>query len=137
LILVGRYFRGVMTDVFCGRVGCGESAVAALLMSPQDTQAWIVAPDHPSAPEGVPLCTTHADRISVPFGWTLADDRPPPKKRRRKKKAPDTPPELELFVEQSEAMPADVAALDPEPAETDPDERTPLLQRAFRVVRDD
>ena len=91
-----------MTDVFCGRVGCGESAVAVLLMSPQDTQAWIVAPDHESAPEGVPLCATHADRISVPFGWTLVDDRPAPKKRRRKKKASESSPEPQLLAGSTE-----------------------------------
>lgn len=83
-----------MSEALCGRVGCGEPAVAALLMSPQDTSAWIVAPAHESAPEGVPLCATHADRISVPFGWTLSDNRPAPKKRRRKKAAPRPEPTL-------------------------------------------
>ena len=76
-----------MGTTLCGRVGCGEAAIAALLMSPQDTQAWLVALDHEFAPEGVALCSNHADRISVPFGWTLQDDRPPAKKKRRGKKA--------------------------------------------------
>ena len=96
-----------MGTTLCGRVGCGEAAIAALLMSPQDTQAWLVALDHDFAPEGVALCANHADRISVPFGWTLQDDRPPVKKKRRRKK-PEPEPEPEL-------LPAEPVTAEPEP----------------------
>ncbi len=71
----------------CGRVGCGEPTASVLLIAPQETEAWLVAPNHPSALDGVPLCEVHADRISVPFGWNLTDDRPPKRRGRRKKAA--------------------------------------------------
>ncbi len=80
-----------MEPGLCERVGCGEPQVCALLIAPQETQAWLVSPAHPSASEGVSLCDTHADRISVPFGWTLVDDRAKPKRKRRKKKAEPAP----------------------------------------------
>jgi hypothetical protein len=97
-----------MNNALCGRVGCGEPAVAVLLMSPQDTQAWIVAPDHQHAPGGVPLCAVHADRISVPFGWSLTDDRPAPKRKRRRKNA--APAETEAVLE---AEPSPEASVEP------------------------
>ncbi len=81
-----------MVETLCGRVGCAEVASGVLLMAPQDTQAWLVGLDFAGASEGVALCSRHADRITVPFGWTLTDDRPPARpKRRRKKKAPPQP----------------------------------------------
>ncbi len=183
----------------CGRVGCGEVASCVLLMAPQNTQAWLVALTHEAAPEGVALCETHADRISVPFGWALTDDRPVAKPRRKRTKKATTQrkaarsqssvrattPEPEPQPEpqsQPEPEPQPQPAPQPEPApaheavgsadeppvlsvvpgdddsakefgfeddgqgalwgdrpepEHEPDETTPLLQRAFRVVRDD
>jgi hypothetical protein len=91
--------------------------VAVLLMSPQDTSAWIVAPAHESAPEGVPLCAAHADRISVPFGWTLTDNRPAPKKKRRRKKAAP-PPEPKLVEEPAVEEPAAEAVAEEPPPES-------------------
>ncbi len=180
----------------CGRVGCGEVASCVLLMAPQDTQAWLVSLKHDAAPEGVPLCDMHADRISVPFGWVLTDDRPVAKPRRKRAKKPATAPkstatpkpanpvavrpdpvaqiEPELpderpqpderpdSAEQEPGVTPDepaltvvaghggsVAAVEPEgdgqralwspsaEPEHEPDETTPLLKRAFRVVRDE
>ena len=77
-----------MVEYLCGRVGCGEPATCVLLMAPQDTQAWLVDTNTPFAPDGVPLCRSHADRISVPFGWSLQDDRPATKPKRKRRKKP-------------------------------------------------
>ncbi len=225
-----------MEPGLCERVGCGEPQVCSLLIAPQETHAWLVSPGHVSADEGVALCDKHADHISVPFGWTLVDDRAKPKRKRRKKKTEPSPvapsgaelptderaatlpiePSLDVEPEGGPAAPDDsgdyvepeyqfredgpvatsvdtpaavgtaVAAADPSPAapldfddatamggesdpnlsvvpgddntekaddpdddgqgalwdsqnadDTEPDETTPLLQRAFRVVRDD
>lgn len=198
-----------MEAQLCGRVGCGEPLVAVMLMSPQDTQAWLVGPDHEFAAEGVGLCGVHADRITVPFGWTLDDDRPAKPKRRRKKAAPSTAsepaptkapaapaersepgqaheeaaaelvsepfdddyvapedqfrepevavgnrpdesadddsPRLSVVAPDEEAEPQTGIGDEEQPAlwdeptapNAEPDESTPLLQRAFRVVRDD
>jgi hypothetical protein len=56
-----------------------------LLIAPQDQQAWLVGPGHEAARDGVPLCASHADRVTVPFGWQLRDDRPVAKQRPRRK----------------------------------------------------
>lgn len=74
-----------MTAPACGRIGCDSTATSVLLIAPQDCEAWIVGLDHPAAPEGVKLCEVHADRITVPFGWSLSNERSTTKKRRRRK----------------------------------------------------
>ena len=66
------------------RIGCGQEAEAILLMVPQECRAWIVSNTHPAAKDGSLLCTDHADRVTVPVGWVLSDERDTPKKRRRK-----------------------------------------------------
>ena len=78
----------MMTGGVCDRLGCRESATAALLMAPQDTEAWLIDPDHDAAPDGVGLCEIHADRITVPFGWSFSDERSLTKtsKKRRTKR---------------------------------------------------
>ena len=53
-------------------------------MVPQECRAWLVSTDHPAAKDGSPLCNDHADRMTVPIGWILSDERNTPKKRRRK-----------------------------------------------------
>lgn len=75
----------------CGRVGCGDPAACVLLMATQECHAWLVGTDHDFSAEGVALCATHADRITVPLGWTLTDERPPARskaRKPRKKRAP-------------------------------------------------
>lgn len=201
-----------MTEVsLCGRVGCGEPAATVLLMAPQDTQAWLVGLDHVSAREGVALCPAHADRISVPLGWSLTDNRAPAKaKRKRRKKSVGSVPDPvdEGYIEPERQFLGDPDPEDPQlgsqstehsvassaaeahhpsvapgadggtdgaaahsprlsvvageddpdstaqdgrpdfdddgqgalwadPADREPDETTPLLKRAFRVVRDE
>ncbi len=70
--------------------------MSALLIATQECEAWLVGLDHAFAPEGVSLCERHADRIRVPVGWGLHDERPAPTpvRRRRKKRAPA--PDLDL-----------------------------------------
>ncbi len=53
-------------------------------MVPQECQAWLVSKNHNAAKDGSPLCTNHADRMTVPVGWVLSDLRTSPKKGRRK-----------------------------------------------------
>ncbi len=72
---------------FCNRVGCGQEAEAVLLMIPQSMRAWIVDPEHEKAPDGSPLCGTHAGRTTVPNGWVLTDSRTTKRKRRKERKS--------------------------------------------------
>ena len=55
-------------------------------MVPQECSAWLVSENHLAAKDGSPLCNDCADRMTVPVGWTLSDERNTPKKRRRKGK---------------------------------------------------
>jgi hypothetical protein len=91
-------------SVICGRVGCVEPAVSVLLIAPQDQQAWLVGPDHEAARDGVPMCASHADRVTVPFGWQLRDDRPVERARARRKTrarkpSSDAPPQSDPVAE--------------------------------------
>jgi hypothetical protein len=95
-------------------LGCEHLAVSVLLIAPQEQHAWVVGPDHPAAPDGVPLCLTHADRISVPFGWALTDERPasrPARRAARPRKRPTSTPE-------PVAVESEPAAVEPEPEPT-------------------
>lgn len=74
----------MVSSQLCKRIGCGQEAEAVLLMVPQECQAWLVSNNHNAAKDGSPLCTDHADRMTVPVGWVLSDLRTSPKKRRRK-----------------------------------------------------
>tara|TARA_B100000953_G_scaffold295231_1_gene286127 strand:- start:213 stop:767 length:555 start_codon:yes stop_codon:yes gene_type:complete len=74
----------VVSSHLCQRVGCGQEAEAVLLMVPQECRAWLVSDDHDAAKDGSHLCTDHADRMTVPVGWVLSDERNSPKKRRRR-----------------------------------------------------
>ncbi len=111
-------------------------------MSPQDTQAWIVAPDHEFAPEGVPLCPAHADRISVPFGWSLTDDRPAPKKKRRRKKAATQKADPVDIGAEAAAEPLPEPVIEPDPetptkVEADPVDRDPLPEAPSEQASED
>tara|TARA_B100000131_G_scaffold255990_1_gene250630 strand:+ start:12 stop:563 length:552 start_codon:yes stop_codon:yes gene_type:complete len=77
----------VVSSQLCKRIGCGQEAEAVLLMVPQECSAWLVSLNHPAAKDGSPLCSDHADRMTVPVGWVLSDERNTQKKRRRKGKA--------------------------------------------------
>lgn len=97
-------------SALCGRVGCGEPAACVLLMAAQEREAWLVGPDHEFALDGVCLCVVHADRITVPLGWSLTDERPPTKPRRQRKRKPKASAVSPEAVEPSEAGAADATS---------------------------
>jgi hypothetical protein len=57
-------------------------------MATQECEAWLVDLGHEAAPEGVALCPEHADRIRVPMGWGLSDERSPVRVRKKRAKKP-------------------------------------------------
>ena len=77
----------MVSSQLCTRISCGKEAEAVLLMVPQECSAWLVSDNHKAAKDGSPLCNNCADRMTVPVGWTLSDERNAPKKRRRKGKS--------------------------------------------------
>ena len=114
---------------------CTETATAGLGYDITGTRAWLYDLD-PATIAGttrsqgmvVPLCRTHADRITVPVGWEFSDRRAP---------APDpvtAQPEpsmtsAPLFEPRSRPEPADPPGVaEPEPAPPS------LLERAFRAA---
>ncbi len=46
-----------------------------LLFDPRLTSAWLGDIDLESRTVGIGLCLDHANRVTVPAGWTLTDDR--------------------------------------------------------------
>ena len=126
-------FHSMMEGGVCDRLGCGESAACALLMAPQDTEAWLVDPDHEAALDGVGLCAAHADRISVPFGWSLSDARSPAKpkrKRRTKKVATAQPP-----APDKAAMPAAKREAAEPPTQPEPRPAKPHAKAKAKAAR--
>jgi hypothetical protein len=102
---------------------------------------------------GVELCDRHADRITVPVGWTRSDrralflSRPGPEISQPELLRPllDTPPVPAVPAPPAAVpapRPAPTAAPEPVVARAEPvptvnhevDERTPLLARAFRIL---
>jgi hypothetical protein len=62
----------------CSRVNCGERATALLLYDPRGAEAWLRDRDPiGDRSQGIILCGGHADRATVPLGWTLTDERSP------------------------------------------------------------
>jgi hypothetical protein len=93
----------------CARVGCAEPVTAVLVLDPGQAIAHLV--DVTDDPLGAAsLCTAHADRVGVPIGWVLTDERTEP------------PEGVALLL----GAPSNGTAA---PA---PD--SPLLKRAFRVI---
>lgn len=62
----------------CSRPACVEVAVATFSFSPATLEAWLGDLDPNPRSLGQPLCSIHADRVSVPKGWQLVDDRTSP-----------------------------------------------------------
>jgi len=65
----------------CVRPGCGAPAEATLTYHYVSRTAWLdkIADEH--EPASYDLCAQHADRFTVPVGWTREDRRrpaPPP-----------------------------------------------------------
>lgn len=61
----------------CGRPGCSEPGAVAYGLAPRLLLAWLAPLGPDAAPDTPVLCRRHADRTSVPAGWTLDDRREP------------------------------------------------------------
>ena len=61
----------------CVRPACSQPAAATLFYDYDASTAWleVLAPE--THPAGYDLCGAHAERLSVPQGWTRADRRRP------------------------------------------------------------
>jgi hypothetical protein len=58
----------------CVRLGCRDAAVAGVALDPAHQRVWIA--DLPADdPLYIGLCHAHADRLTVPVGWSLLDER--------------------------------------------------------------
>ena len=54
----------------CDRPACGAAATACLTFQYANRKVWLDdIPDDPD-PSMIELCTYHADRVSVPVGWS-------------------------------------------------------------------
>jgi len=60
--------------VTCARTECSDLASVGLAVDSIRREAWLVdLPD--DATLMIPICTTHADALSVPAGWMIHDNR--------------------------------------------------------------
>lgn len=62
----------------CARTGCAGSAAATLSFNYQQRTVWIERRSDEPHPSTYDLCADHAERISVPVGWSLTDCRERP-----------------------------------------------------------
>lgn len=61
----------------CARLGCTERAHTVLVFEPGSAAAWLMHAVEAHRTQGILLCRTHADVITVPLGWNLVDERDP------------------------------------------------------------
>ncbi len=61
--------------MYCDRVSCENVATVMLLFRPSETSAWLHDYDPTSRILGITLCIDHANRVTVPTGWTITDER--------------------------------------------------------------
>ena len=59
----------------CVRPGCGGEAVAALSYDYGARRVWLDFPGEHRVPTVYELCARHADRLTVPVGWVIDDQR--------------------------------------------------------------
>lgn len=111
----------------CAHMLCREPAVALLLFDPRVATAWLVDIEG-TAPRGLAMCATHADRFRPPVGWVLSDQRSPVEQDA----LPRTAGSTEEAAPSGSDSSAD-AATSEAPAEAEP-LPTPLLSRAFRTT---
>ena len=64
-----------VSQPLCDRVTCHREATVVLLFDPRLTSAWLGDIDLDSRTVGIGLCLDHANRVTVPAGWTLTDER--------------------------------------------------------------
>ena len=60
-----------MTNRPCSRQTCTEPAVATLTYVYADSMAVLGPLSGKAEPHSYDLCTTHADRLSAPQGWSV------------------------------------------------------------------
>ena len=61
----------------CVRPGCGVPAEATLTYHYASRTAWLDLMGDEHEPSGYDLCHQHADRFTVPLGWSREDRRIP------------------------------------------------------------
>lgn len=59
----------------CSRTGCSERAQVTLSYDYARSQVWLDLLTNERDPHAYDLCPRHAERLSVPQGWHLADRR--------------------------------------------------------------
>ena len=121
----------------CVRGMCTELATDGLGYDVLQTRAWLYDLDAATMAGTsrerdmiMPLCRRHADRIKVPVGWELADQRAHEPEPVMAPPAPsdEAPEGVEpLFKPRSRPEPTEMPEPDPEPAPSS------LLERAFRA----
>lgn len=120
---------------------CTEMATAGLGYDITGARAWLYDLD-PGTIAGttrqrnmvVPLCRTHADRITVPVGWEFSDRRAPVPDPIVAQPEPDAAVEP-LFAPRSRPEPAVTEeTAEPEPELESGPEPASLLERAFRAA---
>lgn len=128
----------------CVRGLCTEPATAGLGYDVPGMKAWIVDLDAATMAGTsrhrdmlMVLCRTHADRIKVPVGWELDDQRAPapaaavPDTNEEPATSPDTAP---LFRPRMRPEPAEMPGPATEPAPEHEPAPSSLLERAFRAA---
>jgi len=63
---------GVPDAMRCCKPGCGAPTAARLTYDHAAAKAWV---DDPGGEGGWSLCASHADRLRLPTGWTMVDQR--------------------------------------------------------------
>ena len=59
----------------CSRTACAEPAAVTLTYEYGRSHVWLDELTPEREPHGYDLCAAHAERLSVPLGWHLADRR--------------------------------------------------------------
>lgn len=62
-------------DRLCTRTGCSEPADVTLTYHYGRSQVWLDNLSAERDPHAYDLCERHAERLSVPTGWSLEDRR--------------------------------------------------------------
>lgn len=59
----------------CARTACANQPTATLSYDYANRMVWIEGLSREAHPMTHDLCTVHANRVSVPLGWHLSDER--------------------------------------------------------------
>lgn len=125
----------------CARPGCGEPAAARLAADFNRREGWLRDTSASASKHDYAFCAPHADRLRLPLGWSLYDERStrlqavaPPEPARPPEPPPPPPPEPAA----SAPVPAPTPIVGERPVQArlalgDPAlDDSPLLARAFR-----